>query len=106
MKAREKWLIKGRRENEGQECHHKRKEAHKIIWNKKELYIKNVTESIKEDQKYNTTKMYKAINQFRKGYQHKFNMIRNKKGELAVNTKQKAEIWKEYFDNLPIKGIN
>jgi len=33
-------------------------------------------------------------------------MIRNKKGELAVNTKQKAEIWKEYFDNLPIKGIN
>jgi hypothetical protein len=27
-------------------------------------------------------------------------MIRNKKGELAVNTKQKAEIWKEYFDKL------
>jgi hypothetical protein len=28
-------------------------------------------------------------------------MIRNKKGELAMNTKQKAKIWKEYFDKLP-----
>jgi uncharacterized protein YqeY len=27
-------------------------------------------------------------------------MIRNKKGELAMNTKEKAEIWKEYFDKL------
>jgi len=45
-KAREKWLIKGRRENEEQEYHHKRKEAHKIIRNKKKLYIKNVTKSI------------------------------------------------------------
>jgi len=44
--------------------------------------------------------MYQTINQFKKGYQHKFNMIRNKKGELAMNTKQTAEIQKEYFDKL------
>ena len=37
-------------------------------------------------------------NQFKKGYQHKFSIIRNKKGELAMNTKEKAEIWKEHFD--------
>ena len=53
-KAREKWLKEGRRENEEQEYHHKRKEAHKIIRNKKKLYIKNVIESI-EDQKLNNT---------------------------------------------------
>jgi len=35
-----------------------------------------------------------------KRYQHKFNMIRNIKGELPMNTKQRAEIWKEYFGNL------
>jgi hypothetical protein len=34
-KAREKWLIKGGREKEEQEYYHKRKEAHKIIRNKK-----------------------------------------------------------------------
>ena len=27
-------------------------------------------------------------------------MIRNKKGELAMNTKERADIWKEYFDKL------
>jgi hypothetical protein len=36
-KAREKWLIKGRREKEEQEYHHKRKEAHKIIRNNKKI---------------------------------------------------------------------
>jgi len=66
-KAREKWLIKGRRENEEQEYQHKRKEAYKIIRNKKKLYIKNVIESIEEDQNYNDTrKMYQTINQFKK----------------------------------------
>jgi len=80
-KARKKWLIKGRRENEEPEYHHTRKEAHKIIRNKKELYIKSVIKSIEEDQKYNNTRnMYQTINQFKKGYEHKFNMIRNKKG--------------------------
>ena len=100
-KAREKWLIKGRREKEKQEYHHKGKEAHKIIRNKKKTYMKNVTESTEEDQKHNNTKkMYQTVNQFKKGYQHKFSIIRNKKGEMAMNTKEKAEMWKEYFDKL------
>jgi hypothetical protein len=53
--------------------------------------MKNVIDSIEEDQKHNNT---------RKMYQHKFSIIRNKKGELAMNTKEKAEMWKEYFDKL------
>ena len=52
-KAREKWLIKGRREKDEQEYHHKRNEAYKIIRNKKKTYMKNVIESIEEDQKHN-----------------------------------------------------
>jgi hypothetical protein len=44
--------------------------------------------------------MYQTVNQFKKGYQHKFGIIMNKKGELAMNTKEKAELWKEYFDRL------
>ena len=42
--------------------------------------------------------MYQTVNQFMKGHQHKFSIIRNKKGELAMNTREKAEIWKEYFE--------
>jgi hypothetical protein len=36
-------------------------------------------------------------------------MIRNINGELAMNTKEKAEIWKEQFDkllNTRTKGVN
>jgi len=100
-KASKKWHIKGKRENEEQEYHHKRKRAHKIIRNKKKIYIKNVIESTEEDKKQkNERKMYQTKSQCKKGYQHNFNMIRNKKGKLAMNTKQGAEIWKEYFDKL------
>jgi ribosomal protein L10 len=45
-------------------------------------------------------KMNQRVNQFKKGHQHKFSVIRNKIGELAMNTKEKEEIWKEYFDKL------
>ena len=79
-KAREKWLTKGRQEKEEQVYYHKRKEAHKIIRNKEKTYMKNVTESIEDDQKHNNTrKMYQTVNQFKKGYQHKHSIIRNKK---------------------------
>ena len=102
-KAREKWLIKGRREMEEQEYHHKRKEARKIIRNEKKTYMKNVIESIEEDRKHNNTrKMYQTVSQFKKGCQHKLSIIRNKKGKLAMSTKEKAEIWEGYFNKLLI----
>jgi len=44
--------------------------------------------------------MYQRVNQFKKAYQHIFIMIRNKKGEMAINIREKAEIWKEYFDKF------
>ena len=48
-------------------------------------------ESIEEDQKHNNTrKMYQTVNQFKKGYKFKFSIIRNKKGDLAMNTMEKA----------------
>ena len=94
---------------EEQEYHHKRKEAHKII-RKKKVYMKNVTYSIEEYQNHNNTrKIYQTVNQYKKGHQHKFSIIRNKKGELAMNTKERAEIWNEYFDKLlngRTRGIN
>jgi hypothetical protein len=65
MKAREQWLIKGRREKEEQDYHHKTKEAHKIIRNKKKSYVKNVIGSI-EDRKHKTRKMYQTVTNLKK----------------------------------------
>jgi hypothetical protein len=93
--------VVDKRKKEEQEYHHKRKEVNKIIRNKRTTYTKNVTQSIEKDQQHNNTrKMYQTVNHFKRGYQHKFSIIRNKKGELPMNTKEKAEIWKEYFDKL------
>jgi hypothetical protein len=89
-KAREKWLIKGR-EKEEQEYHHKRKEAHKIIRNKKKTYMKNVMELTEKDQKQNNTrKMYQMVNQFKKGYQHTFSIIRGKKRRIDNEYKRES----------------
>jgi len=66
-KGRVKWLIKGRMEKEEQEYQYKRKEAHKIIRNRKKTYMKNVIESIEEDQKHNNTrKIYETVTNLRK----------------------------------------
>jgi hypothetical protein len=54
-KASEKWLIKGR-ENEEQECYHERKEAHTVIRNKKKVYMKKCNRIKEEDQKLNNTR--------------------------------------------------
>jgi len=39
------------------------------------------------------------MNQFKKGHQHNFNMIGKKNRELAMNTKERAEIWKNILIN-------
>jgi len=96
-KAREKWLIKGRRKSRNITIKEKKL---KIIRNKKKTYMKNVIESIEEDQKHNNTrKIYQTLNQFKKGYQHKFSILRSKKGELAMNTKEEAEYGKNILTN-------
>jgi len=55
-----------------------KKEAQKI----KKLCIKTLIESTEEYHKYNNTRKLYLINQFKKGDQHKFNMIRNKKRRI------------------------
>jgi hypothetical protein len=54
--------------------------------------MKNVIESIEEDQKHNKRrKMYQTVNQFKKGYKHIFSIIRNKKKELEINIRGKQK---------------
>jgi len=111
MKAREKWLIKGRMEEEEQEYHHKSKGAHKIVRNKKKTHTKSVMESIEEDEKHsNTRKMYQTVNQFKEGYQHKFGIIRNQKRRIGNEYKGESRNMERIFwqitEHRRIKGIN
>jgi len=44
--------------------------------------------------------MYKKWYSLRKDININLTWLGTKKGELAMNTKEKAEIWKEYFEKL------
>ena len=58
--------------------------------------MKNIIESI--DQKYdNTRKMYQTINQFKKGYQYKFNVIMNKKRRTGKEYKRESRNMERIF---------
>ena len=43
--------------------------------------------------------MYETISRIKIGYQHKFNMIRNKKGELVMYTKRQQKYGKNILIN-------
>jgi hypothetical protein len=61
--SKRKVADKRRREKEEQEYNHKRKEAHKITRNKKTIYMKNVIESIEEDQNKLLNRIYELVRQ-------------------------------------------
>ena len=60
--------------------------------------MRNVIESTEKDQKHsNTRKMYQTVNQFQKGYQHKFSIIRNKKGRIGNEYKGESKDMERIF---------
>jgi len=60
--------------------------------------MKNVIESIEEDQKHNNTrKIYQTVNQFKKGCQHKFSIIRNKKRRIGDEYKGESRNMERIF---------
>jgi hypothetical protein len=62
--------------------------------------MKNVKESTEVNQKHNNTrKMCQTVNQFKKGYQHKFTIIRNKKRRIFNEYKGESKNM-EYFGKL------
>jgi hypothetical protein len=59
--------------------------------------MKNVIQSIEDQKINNTRKMYQTVKQFKEGYQH--NIIRNKKRELVMNTKERQKYGKNILTN-------
>jgi hypothetical protein len=60
--------------------------------------MKNVKESTEEDQKHKSTrKMYQIVNQFKKGYQHTFSIIRDKKWRTGNEYKGESRNMERIF---------
>ena len=60
--------------------------------------MKHVIESIEEDKnRNNRRKMYQTVNQFKKGYQHKFSIIKNKKRRIGNEYKGESRNMERIF---------
>ena len=44
--------------------------------------------------------MYRGINDFKKGYQPRTNIVKNEKGELIVDSHSILATWRDYFSQL------
>jgi len=51
--------------------------------------------------------LYRSINDFKRGYQHRTNIIKDKKGDLVADTCSTVARWKNYFSQLlNVHGVN
>ena len=50
--------------------------------------------------------MYRGINDFKKGYQPRCNIVKNEKGDLAADSPSIVARWRNYFSKLfNVKGV-
>jgi hypothetical protein len=80
-----------------------RREASRHFRNKKREYLKdkiNELESNCKNKNKNTTDLYRGINEFKKGYQPRNNLVKDDRGDLLADPYKMLVRWKEYFCQL------
>jgi hypothetical protein len=44
--------------------------------------------------------LYRSINDFKKGYQPRYNIVKNEKGDLVADSRSIVARWRNYFSQL------
>jgi hypothetical protein len=75
-----------------------RREASRTIRTKKREYLKNKINKLETNSKNkNIRDLYRGINEFKKGYQPRINMVKEKNGDLLADSHSISNKWKSYF---------
>ncbi|XP_070166158.1 uncharacterized protein [Polyergus mexicanus] len=75
--------------------------AHNIFKNKKRQYLKRKIEEINENgQSGNVRGMYMGINNYRKGFQARTEMVKDENDNLITDSTGVLNTWKNHFDRL------
>jgi hypothetical protein len=84
-----------------------RREASRHFRNKKREYLKDKINEINLNSKNkNIGDLYRAITEFKKGYQRKTNLVKDERGDLLVDQKILTR-WKNYFcELLSVQGAD
>jgi len=85
-----------------------RHDASRHFRNKKDAYLKAKIEDLKNNSKIKNSKdLYRGINDFKKGYQSRTNIVKYEKGDLVADSYSILAWWRNYFSQiLNVHGVN
>jgi hypothetical protein len=78
-----------------------RRKANRYFRNKKREYRKDKINQLESNSKNkNIRDLYRDINEFKKGYQPRTNLVMDKSGDLLADPHKRLNRWKNYFCQL------
>ena len=78
-----------------------RREVSRHFRNKKKAYLRDKIEELETNSKIqNIRDLYRGINDFKKGYQPRCNIVKDEKGDLVADSHSIVARWRNYFSQL------
>jgi hypothetical protein len=85
-----------------------RRETSRTFRNRKREHLKGKINELETNNKNkNVRDLYRGINEFKKGYQHGINIIRDENGNLLADPRSVLNRWKNCFNQvLNVRGVH
>ena len=78
-----------------------RREVSGYFRNKKKAYLRAKIEELETNSKTkNIRDLYRGVNDFKKGYQPRCNIVKDEKGDLVADSHSIVARWRNYFSQL------
>jgi hypothetical protein len=83
-----------------------RRETRRIFRNKKREYLKGIINELETNNKTKHRYLYRDINEFKKVYQPRINIIKDENGNMLADPQHILNRWKNFFNQvLNVHGI-
>jgi hypothetical protein len=93
--------LQNQRQISGDNLQNLRHETLRTLRNKKREYLKDKVNELKTDNKNkNIGDLYRGINEFKKGYQPRINIIKDENGDLLADPQNVLNRWKNFFNQV------
>jgi hypothetical protein len=105
--AKLQWLQNPSQIN-GDNLKNLRRETSRIFRNKKREYLKDKINELETNNKNKSIRdLYRGINEFKKGYQPRLNIIKDENGNLLADPQSALNRWKNFFNQvLNVHGVH
>jgi hypothetical protein len=106
IQAKLQWLKNPSQIN-GDNLQNLRRETSRTFRNKKREYLKNKIKELETGNKQNIKDLCRGINEFKKGYQARINIIKDENGNRLPDPQNVLNRWKHFFNQvLNVHGVH